>query len=422
MQSDIHPFPAGASSTGSGEVNSRIPAVIGTKPFSWPGDDNTGNMIHAAAARRMLARFVEYDRPGEWTDADIERLRSEHSHLVFVTANLIRLGVPGDHPSIKGLMASLVTLTKNIERAGLPIVVFGLGSQAALYGPYEFTAAPEVLRLLHVISDHSRKIAVRGSFTADVCVKLGIKNVEVVGCQSMFWHRSPEFSWTLTEPISDKAHDIVFNFTDAPAEANLITQAMGRGHDVIGQQNDAEEWVKANEAGSALPERVKYNWGVAVAFQKGLIDRSIYEQWIKKHFYQFRRPEPWLEHVRRYRFSYGTRLHGNIAAMLGGARATWIVHDMRLKEVCDHFCLPSIGFEEVRAGVDLQTLYDRADFSRCHRVYPERYRAFYDYVAEAGLPHCLPAPVDSVTAPNAVPCAELVGEAGDLETLVPQVA
>lgn len=423
----LFPSAVGLSERTAGSDH-RVPAVIGTKPFSWRGDDNTGNMIHAAAARRMISKFVEYERPGEWTDADIERLRSEHSHIVFVTANLIRLGVPGDHPSIKQLMAGLVPLAKNIERAGLPVVVFGLGTQAALHGPDEFTAAPEAVRLLKVISDHSRKIAVRGPFTAEACTKLGIKNVEVIGCQSMFWHRSPQFSWTLSGPVLDKPGSVVFNFTDAPSEANLINQAMARGHDVIGQQNDAEEDVKANEGGSSLPEPVKYNWGVAYAFEKGLMDRKNYEQWIKRHFYQFRQPEPWLEHMRRYCFSYGTRLHGNIAAVLAGVRAMWIVHDMRLKEVCDHFRLPTIGFEEVRAGVDLQTLYDRADYSECHQVYPDRYRALFDYVDGAGLPHSLPTPVDSTgTQVTAVAVAsdasaEPTAGVGVLGAPVPKVA
>ena len=405
-----------------------MPAVIGTKPFSWQGDDNSGNMIHAAAARRMVSKFVECGLRGEWNDADIERLRAEHSHLVFVTANLIRLGVSADDPSIKQLIAGLVTLTKNIERAGMPVVVFGLGSQAARYGPYEFTVAPELVRLLNVLSDHSHKIAVRGAFTAEACTKLGIKNVEVIGCQSMFWHRSPQFSWPLSEPILDKPDGVVFNFTDAPSEANLINQAMARGHDVIGQQNDAEEFVKANEAGASLPETIKYNWGIAFAFEKGLMDRTNYEQWVTKHFYQFRRPEPWLEHMRRYRYSYGTRLHGNIAAVLAGVRATWIVHDMRLKEVCDHFCLPTIEFEEVRAGVTLQALLDRADYSQCIRVYPDRYRALYDYVEAAGLPHSLPNPVDSsgaqVTGVDGAREAvvDLAGGGGVLEACVPQVA
>ena len=394
--------------------NTRVPAVIGTKPFSWRGDDNTGNMIHAAAARRMMSKFVEYEGPGEWSDADIERLRSEHSHLVFVTANLIRLGVPSDHPSIKQLMAGLVPLAKNIERAGLPVVVFGLGTQAAQNGPYDFTAAPEVVRLLKVISDHSRKIAVRGSFTAEACTKLGIKNVEVIGCQSMFWHRTPQFSWNLSEPVLDQPDNVVFNFTDAPAEANLINQAMARGHDVIGQQNDAEEDVKANQGTPPPAQPVKYNWGVAFAFEKNLIDRADYVQWVRKHFYQFRRPETWLDHMRGYSFSYGTRLHGNIAAMLAGVRAIWIVHDMRLKEVCDHFRLPTIDFGQVRNGVDLQALYDRADYSQCHRVYPDRYRALFDYVDGAGLPHSLASPVNAA--------GTIAAEEGDVEGFVPQAA
>lgn len=243
----------------------------------------------------------------------------------------------------------------------------------------------------------------------------------------MFWHRSPQFSWTLSGPVLDKPDDVAFNFTDAPSEADLINQAIARGHDVIGQQNDAEEDLKENQGDLPLSGTVEYNWGVAHAFETGLIDRTKYERWIERHFYQFRRPEPWLEHMRRYHFSYGTRLHGNIAAMLAGVRAMWIVHDMRLKEVCDHFRLPTIEFEEVRAGVDLQELYDRADYSRCRQVYPERYRALFDYVDGAGLPHSLPTPADCAGAQTAKllrdPDAgvDLAG-AGIVEGFVPQAA
>jgi hypothetical protein len=132
--------------------------------------------------------------------------------------------------------------------------------------------------------------------------------------------------------------------------------------------------------------------------------------------------------MQRYSFSYGTRLHGNIAAMLAGARAMWIVHDMRLREVCEHFRLPTIGFEQVRAGVDLQDLYDRADYSQCHRVYPERYRALFDYVEGAGLPHVLPTPADSTdvqvtrVADDPDVGIDVTGGGGVRGALVPQVA
>jgi hypothetical protein len=391
MDTDVGFSPAARE--GAGANDGGEPAVIGVEPWSWKGDDNNGNMIHAAAARRMISRYTEYSKPDQWTEADIERLRSQHSHIVFVTANLIRLGVPRDDPSIKELISSQLPLAKNIERAGMPVVVFGLGSQAPLNGPFEFAVAPETARLLKVISDHSRQVAVRGEFTAEACTRLGVKNVEVVGCQSMFWHRSPQFSLALTNPVADRPGKIAFNFTNAHLEACLINQAMAKGYDFIGQGNTAEENLKAQKAATKATAPVEFGWDVGPALERGLIDRAQYERWIRNHFYQFQRPAPWLDHMRRYCFSYGTRLHGNMAAMIAGVRAIWILHDMRLKEVLDHFRLPRMEYKEVQGGVNLQTLLDRADYSECAKVYPDRYRTLYEYVDRAGLPHSLPVPV-----------------------------
>jgi hypothetical protein len=369
-------------------------------------------MIHAAAARRMLSKYTEYNKPGEWTEAQVERLKSEHSHIVYITANLIRLGVPGDHPSIKALVASQVALTKNIERAALPVVVFGLGSQARLNGPYEFSVAPETVRLLNVLSDHSHKIAVRGAFTADACARIGVNNVEVVGCQSMFWHRSPQFSWQLSEPVKDKPEKIACNFTDARSEANLINQAMVCGYDFIGQGNGGEEDLK-QQKGDASTSHIKLGWDVELAFENRLIDRRQYELWIRGHFYQFRRPEAWLDHMRRYCFSYGTRLHGNMAALIAGTRALWIVHDMRTKELCDHFELPWVELKEVQTGVQLEALFDRADYSRCFQVYPDRYRVLFEYVDRAGLPHSLAPPVVATgSSAHRVPVGDAIPSLG----------
>jgi hypothetical protein len=149
--------------------NSRVPAVIGVEPWSWKGDDNNGNIIHAAAARRMISKYVEFQRRGEWTDADIEQLRAENSHIVFVTANLIRLGVPSDHHTIKELVASQVPLTKNIERAALPVVVFGLGSQAGLSGPWELTVAPETVDLRALAENRGARCVHRGGLRQGGC-------------------------------------------------------------------------------------------------------------------------------------------------------------------------------------------------------------------------------------------------------------
>jgi hypothetical protein len=52
-----------------------------------------------------------------------------------------------------------------------------------------------------------------------------------------------------------------------------------------------------------------------------------------------------------------------------------------------------VELKEVQTGVQLESLFDRAGYSKCFQVYPDRYRVLYEYVDQAGLPHSLPPPV-----------------------------
>jgi hypothetical protein len=364
----------------------KIPLVIGVSARARKGDPNQGNYIHGAAARRLLRCHCESYIPGMWTEEGLERIRSNHSHLILVVANAIRLGAPAG--AIETLLQEQAILAKNIERARLPVVVLSLGAQANLGTLPDSSVAAETLRLLKVISSHCQKIAVRGAFTAEACIKLGVKNVEVVECQSFFWHLTPHFTQRLTDPSPDTAAQAVaFNFTHAAREAALINQAMASGYDFIGQGNIHEQEIHDDE----LPT-TPYRWGVDIALEKGLIDQGPYENWIKTHFFQFDDPSSWIEHMKRYGFSFGTRLHGNMAALIAGTRALWIVHDMRTKEVCEHFRLPFVEFETLGKGAALADLVERADYLDCIRSYPDRFRALYEYLEGAGVPHCLPRP------------------------------
>ena len=371
----------------SNAASNRIPLVIGNSPRGGRGNGNNGNFIHGAAARRLLQCYADFHVQHIWTEAELERIRSDYSHVIFIAANGMRLGESSANSQIRELARNQANVAENIERAGLPVVVLGLGAQANLNGAPDFTVIEETRRLLHVLSYHSQKVAVRGAFTAEACLKLGVNNVEVIGCQSLFWHLTPHFTRHLTDPTAEPTKKIAFNYTYAQHEAELINQAMSRGHDVIGQGNVAEEDIKNN-----AKEKAPFGWGLPAAFERGLIDKERYEDWIRGHFVQFHDAETWIDEMKHYRFSYGTRFHGNMAALISGVRALWIVHDMRTKEMCEHFKLPFAELKTVKEGVDLYNLFESADYLDCINIYPDRYRTLFDYLEGAGVPHSLPLP------------------------------
>ena len=364
----------------------RIPGFVGVSTRGSKDDLNQGNLIHAEAARRLFPNGAELGTAARWSDADIARIRQRHSHLVVVMANGIRPTMKGEHPNVRGLAAHQASLASGIERAGLPVVVLGLGAQMPRNPPADIAVSDETLRLLQVLSAHARSIAVRGAITAEICHRLGIRNVEVIGCQSLFWHRTPQLM--PPRPVSaDESRPVAFNYTLATSEAPLLNMAMAQDFVLIGQGNAAEADLRAGN-----PPRVPYVCGLPVAFAASQVDQARYEAWVTSRFEQFTDAPAWVAHMRRYRFAFGTRLHGNMAALLGGTPALWITHDARTQEICEHFRLPHVTLAEALAIGNVNEFMARADYSACRAVYPERYRAMHDYLTAAGIAHALPPP------------------------------
>ncbi len=74
-------------------------------------------------------------------------------------------------------------------------------------------------------------------------------------------------------------------------------------------------------------------------------------------------PSTWYDFLRERDFAFGTRLHGNIAALLAGTPAYLLTFDSRTTEVAEHHALPHAPLGSVPEDVHPAALYDRADFS-----------------------------------------------------------
>lgn len=355
--------------------------------------ENTGNFIHGYAARLMVNDHVTVTNLDP-SDGEIEEMRASLSHLSFVAATTIVVN------NVDKKAPSHLKMARIIERAKLPVVVFGLGSQSRLgQSVNDAEVGEDTLHFLRVLSEHSRTIAVRGEFTADLCRRYGIKNVEVLGCQSCFMSMSPDFVFPVPVPRPSLSRSVT-NYTYHSQELPLLNAAMAADAAFIGQSSHFEYELRrldAVENLDQLPENVRQlaTPGMVNILTGNRLDLPAFQQWIKRRFQQFYDVPSWLSFLSRggFEFSTGSRFHGNMAALQAGVPALWIVHDNRTQEFCDYLGLPNAPIEKLRKGASFESLLDdHFDTGSFNRKYRQNYARFHAYLEQSGIPHRLKPP------------------------------
>ena len=91
--------------------------------------------------------------------------------------------------------------------------------------------------------------------------------------------------------------------------------------------------------------------------------------------------------MRDFDFVFGTRIHGNITALLAGTPAYVVAHDTRTLELSRYHEIPHRTVDELRPDLDAAELYDEADFGPFVAGHAARFRTYLDYVESHGLRH-----------------------------------
>jgi hypothetical protein len=100
-------------------------------------------------------------------------------------------------------------------------------------------------------------------------------------------------------------------------------------------------------------------------------------------------PKTWFDHLARYDFSFGTRIHGNIAALLAGTPALLLAHDSRTLELAEYHEIPhrTISTIEDDANANAITLYAECDWNRLNKAHPDRWDTFAGFLNDHNLTH-----------------------------------
>jgi hypothetical protein len=93
--------------------------------------------------------------------------------------------------------------------------------------------------------------------------------------------------------------------------------------------------------------------------------------------------------MKRQDFSFGTRIHGNIAALLAGTPAVVVAHDTRTLELARYFEIPHVDMSGRQAisRLNAAELAANADYGPLKRGHEARRAVMTNFLDQHGLAH-----------------------------------
>jgi hypothetical protein len=333
---------------------------------------NSGNLLFSDVTHKLLlTENTRITSNGLKTVATAERaqqINDQYDVFVIPLANAFR-------PSFKSALDRLSAL---IEQLTIPVVVLGVGAQVSDDYRTERLQPIEtsVKRFVRAVLRKSATIGVRGELTASYLKHLGFNDVDIIGCPSMFMHG--ETFPALRDPGTiDASSRIAIN----------LSPGASRIGDIAGLARHAyERFPRLTYFAQNLADADIMFWGdtsaVTGAGGSQPLPRRLNHPLFRENKVRFPLdPRTWLEELATHDFSYGTRIHGNIAPLLVGTPSVVLVHDSRTLELCRYFGIPHRLLRDLPGDIHPADLYEQADYSEMYNGHKERFdtfRAFLD--------------------------------------------
>jgi Polysaccharide pyruvyl transferase len=335
--------------------------------------NNSGNLIFYAAAHKILAtRGTIVTADGLHTEPDkAAHINERYDAYVFPLANAFR-------PSYQRKLARTTELIKQLD---IPVTVLGVGAQSdpGGYGTTRLASIAESVRaFVSAVLDRSPSIGVRGEFTYDYLRGLGFRDVEVIGCPSMFFHGDRMAIEKRTPTLAP----------DAALSINVTPYVRQMGDIVMSHH---ARYPNLRYIAQDLNTLELLLWGAKTGVVRPAADKMPFHTshplFVENKIRFFVDAWPWLQTLRTADFAFGTRIHGNIAALLAGTPSYLLAHDSRTLELARYFEIPHRLIADMKPDTDAAELFAEADYTALNRGHAARFATFVDFLSRHGLSH-----------------------------------
>lgn len=349
---------------------------------------NAGNQIFLnSVMRTLMTEDTQIDllnTERQLTEENLERINGEYDCVVLPFANAFRPSYQRD----------LEKITQFVKKLKIPCVVVGIGHSAGLKrgikASYPFDDA--VKEFVKAILDKSAVIGTRGQVTSDYLTRLGFKEGSehrVIGCPSMFYYGEDLPKIEKVELTPDSKVSINWKM-DIPKEIHQFMRANYPSFKDLCYVPQVTDEIRLMYYGIPFPEG-KY---VIPRQYPGRADHPWYSKGNGRAFINL---PSWLEYMKGRDFSFGTRIHGNIAALLAGTPAYIVVADYRISELAKYHEIPHIEYKALQEGDTIFHLYEKADYTGFNNGHKTRFRNYVDFLEENGLDHVFKGDVTQPT-------------------------
>ena len=336
--------------------------------------NNVGNLVFATAAHKLLTTpDTEVVSNRNVVDpARAEAINEEYDAFVIPLANAFR-------PSFE---RHLNTLTDLITRLTIPVTVLGVGAQSDLEYDLECLAPlnASVRRFVSAVLDRSPSIGVRGEFSAGYLESLGFRDVEVIGCPSMFMFGADLKVTKRTTRL------------DADSRIGMyLTKGVDRLDELVANHDRYRQL-------RYIPQDIKdlelLYWGDgsigAGRTATFPADRS-HPMLTDGRIDYYLDPWTWMTGLADRDFTFGTRIHGNIVALLAGTPGFVVAHDSRTLELSRYFEIPYRKVTDP-GGLDAAELYEAADYTAVMAGHNARFERMTGFLRTHDLDNCFAHP------------------------------
>ena len=307
--------------------------------------NNTGNILftnsvfsHLALSKNIGFNFYE----------NICKINVHSNYVVIPAANWI----------IKSIDFGF--LAEQLKQVTRPICCVGLGAQIKISETKDLHSG--TIDFLKVLSQKSSLIGVRGKKTEEILKGMGIPNVLVVGCPSIFPKLQPITRLDLL-PVQDKSRlSISFTrYSTKDPDPNSCQQKLAHlaaafSDSIVLQSEEAEIRYLENPDAETVPWLCSYY----------NINESELPRLVSKLQF-FNSQESWVQfHRDNTDFTISSRIHGCVASLLAGKPALLLAHDQRTTELAETMGIPQRPIEcvaNIQTKEDLLNLICGLDYT-----------------------------------------------------------